>query len=229
MFCEFEGRLEGFGGHGCSGLIEEHGSFDAILPCLRLFVLFEDGWGNAVPRTKEGLVFGGANDEAGTGGALFLQQAQGQLHQRGVGGVENHAVQAADVDDVGQLMAVEIDGHEEAAEFGQTGLEVTVRLRGFRPDAQAFLAGGLGCGHVARGARGAAFRRLLARSQWRCLARLRRGGKRIRRLSLVLAPGWEMGDVAGADGGAYWFRPEKRAGGGMPRMVRWPRKKSNQK
>ena len=29
--------------------------------------------------------------------------------------------------------------------------------------------------------------------------------------------------------GAYWFRPAKCARGGMPRTVRWPRKKSNQK
>jgi hypothetical protein len=29
--------------------------------------------------------------------------------------------------------------------------------------------------------------------------------------------------------GAHWFRPEKRAGGGMPRMVRWPRKTPDQK
>ena len=29
--------------------------------------------------------------------------------------------------------------------------------------------------------------------------------------------------------GAYWFRLEERARGGMPRMVRWPRKSPNQK
>jgi hypothetical protein len=29
--------------------------------------------------------------------------------------------------------------------------------------------------------------------------------------------------------GAYWFRPGEYARGGMPRMVRWPRKKSDQK
>src|SRR5438552_17807646 len=30
-------------------------------------------------------------------------------------------------------------------------------------------------------------------------------------------------DNTPADMGAYWFRPGRYAGGGMPRMVRWPR------
>lgn len=29
--------------------------------------------------------------------------------------------------------------------------------------------------------------------------------------------------------GAYWFRPGRPYRGGMPRMIRWPRKKSGQK
>ncbi len=29
--------------------------------------------------------------------------------------------------------------------------------------------------------------------------------------------------------GAYWFRPERHVRGGMPRMVRWPRKSPDQK
>ena len=29
--------------------------------------------------------------------------------------------------------------------------------------------------------------------------------------------------------GAYWFRPDRHVRGGMPRMIRWPRKKSDQK
>ena len=37
------------------------------------------------------------------------------------------------------------------------------------------------------------------------------------------------GDIELSFLGAYWFRPGEYARGGMPRMVRWPRKKSNQK
>ena len=29
--------------------------------------------------------------------------------------------------------------------------------------------------------------------------------------------------------GAYWFRPGDGSGSGMPRMIRWPRKKADQK
>ena len=45
-----------------------------------------------------------------------------------------------------------------------------------------------------------------------------------------LDPGWKPGDSGFVRlMGAYWFRPGECARGGMPRMVRWPRKKSNQK
>ena len=37
------------------------------------------------------------------------------------------------------------------------------------------------------------------------------------------------GDSIPAKSGAYWFRLSEYARGGMPRMVRWPRKKSDQK
>jgi hypothetical protein len=36
-------------------------------------------------------------------------------------------------------------------------------------------------------------------------------------------------DIELSFSGAYWYRPGEYARGGMPRMVRWPRKKSNQK
>ena len=39
----------------------------------------------------------------------------------------------------------------------------------------------------------------------------------------------EVQDYGSAVMGAYWFRPGRYARGGMPRMVRWPRKKSDQK
>jgi hypothetical protein len=44
-----------------------------------------------------------------------------------------------------------------------------------------------------------------------------------------LDPEAPLGDSKAVLLGAYWFRPEKCARGGMSRTVRWPRKKSNQK
>ena len=99
---------------------------------------------------KERLSFGGANDETGAGGAEFFDLAEREFEEGIIFGVAYNSLEASGVDDIGKFAALKINGHEEAAKLGETGLEMAVLLRGLRPDTQTFLASGLLFGHLVR-------------------------------------------------------------------------------